>query len=123
MPDSSFHVYGLTDESGDSWDETTLTARNAPAHDPALPERNLPLPDKTRHLGSFTIAQGVNRGNCTLRGETLTNFLNTDTNGIVTFIICRETDETARSGLVHAFATKESGSNTPPLLRVKPRGE
>lgn len=123
VPDSSFHVYGLTDESGDSWDETTLTARNAPAHDPALPERNLPLPDKTRHLGSFTIAQGVNRGNCTLRGETLTDFLNTDTNGIVTFIICRETDETARSGLVHAFATKESGSNTPPLLRVKPRGE
>jgi len=122
VPDSTFLVYGLTDEAGDTWDETTLTARNAPAHDPASAARNLPVPDKTRLLGSFTIAQGVNRGNCTLRGPALVDFLNADTNGIVTFILCRETDETARSGLVHAFATKESGSNTPPLLRVKPRG-
>ncbi len=122
VPDSTFFVYGLTDETGDAWDETTLTARNAPAHDPAQTARNLPVPDKTRLLGSFTIAQGVNRGNCTLRGPALVDFLNADSNGIVTFIICRETDETARSGLVHAFATKESGSNTPPLLRVKPRG-
>ncbi len=122
VPDSTFNVFGLTDEAGDTWDETTLTARNAPAHDPASADRSLPVPDKTRLLGSFTIAQGVNRGNCTLRGPALVEFLNADTNGIVTFIVCRETDETARSGLVHAFATKESGSNTPPLLRVKPRG-
>jgi hypothetical protein len=50
----------------------------------------------------------------------LRDFLNADTNGIVTFIVCRETDETQRSGLVHAFATKENGGkNAPPLLRVK----
>jgi hypothetical protein len=48
------------------------------------------------------------------------DFLNADTNGIVTFIICRATSETARGGLVHAFATKENGSSTPPLLRLKP---
>ena len=123
VPDSTFYIYGLTGEAADGWDETTLTSRNAPAHDPASTGRNLPDPDKTIRLGSFTIAQGVNRGNCNLRGPALTDFLNADTNGIVTFIICRETDETARSGLVHAFATKKSGSNTPPLLRVKPRGE
>ena len=123
VPDSTFLVYGLTDESGDAWDEATLTAGNAPAHDPADAPLTRPDPGKTIRLGSFTIAQGVNRGNCTLRGTALTDFLNADTNGIVTFIICRGTDETARSGLVHAFATKESGSNTPPLLRVKPRGE
>jgi hypothetical protein len=54
-----------------------------------------------------------------LRGKALVDFLKKDTNGMVTFIICRETDETTKDGLVHAFATKESGSNTPPLLRVK----
>ncbi len=67
--------------------------------------------EKSRRLLSF-------RG---LKGTALTEFLNADTNGMVTLIICRVTDETARSGLVHAFATKENGSNTPPLLRVKPR--
>ena len=123
VPDSTFSVYGLTDEAGDAWDEATLTSKSAPAHDPAQTERHLPVPDKTRLLGSFNIAQGVSRGNCTVRGRPLVDFLNADTNGLATFIICRETDETARSGLVHAFATKESGSNPPPLLRVKPRGE
>ena len=123
VPDSTFHVYGLTDEAGDGWDEQTLTARNAPAHEPDRSAQNSPDPDKTVRLGSFIIAQGVNRGNCTVRGPALTDFLNADTNGIVTFIIFRVTDETARSGLVHAFATKESGSNPPPLLRVKPHAD
>jgi hypothetical protein len=70
-------------------------------------------------LGHFEIAQGVNRGTRVLRGPALTEFLRKKTNGLATLIICRETDETARTGLVHAFATKESGNNTPPLLRVR----
>ncbi len=121
VPDSRFLVYGLTDESGDAWEENALTAANAPAHDPALPARHLPVPDKVRLLGEFVIAQGVNRGTCTVGGTDLLTFLQQDTNGLVTFIICRETDETARAGLVHAFTTKENGSNTPPMLRVKPQ--
>lgn len=120
VPDSTFDVFGLTDESGDSWDENGLTWDHSPAHDPASPVRNQPMPEKTRLLGRFEIAQGVSRGTRSIRGPALRDFLNEDTNGIVTFIICRETDETQRSGLVHAFATKENGGkNAPPLLKVK----
>ena len=121
VPDSKFLVYGVTDESSDSWDEATMTAANAPANDPAASDLHLPVSGKTILLGHFEIPQGVNRGNRMLSGQALTDFLNSDTNGIVTFIVCRETDETAKGGLVHAFATKENGSSTPPLLRLKPK--
>lgn len=119
VPDCTFAVYGLTDESQDSWDENGLSWREAPAHDPAQVDKHLPMPEKSVLLGHFEIAQGISRGTRSLRGRALVNFINQDTNGMATFIICREVDETAKGGLVHAFATKESGSNTPPLLRLK----
>lgn len=119
VPDSKFAVYGLIDESQDSWDENGLSWREAPAHNPEQGERHLPEAGKSILLGHFEIAQGISRGTRTLRGQALVNFINQDTNGMATFIICRETDETAKGGLVHAFATRESGSNTPPLLRLK----
>ena len=34
VPDSTFAVYGLTDESQDAWEENGLTWNEAPAHDP-----------------------------------------------------------------------------------------
>lgn len=122
VPDSTFTVYGLTDEAQDAWDESGLTWNEAPAHDTAQEARHLPAVGKAVLLGRFEIAQGVSRGTRTLRGKALVDFLRQDTNGLVTFIVCRETDETTKDGLVHAFATKESGNNTPPLLRVKTRG-
>lgn len=109
VPDSSFAVYGLIDENFDAWDESTIS-------DLESPDRG-----ETVLLGHFKIAQGVSRGTCTLAGKPLVDFLNADTNGLATLIVRRETDETAKGGLVHAFATKENGSNTPPLLRLKPR--
>lgn len=119
VPDSTFAVYGLTDESQDDWEEDGLTWQTAPAHDPGQATHHLPQADKVKLLGHFQIPQGMNRGTRTIRGQALTEFLNADTNGLITLIVCRETDETARGGLVHAFATKESGNNTPPMLRVK----
>ena len=119
VPDATFDVYGLTDEGEDNWEENGLTWQRAPGHDPEQADRNLPVASKTRLLGKFEIAQGVNRGTRVLRGRALRDFLNADTNGIATFILCRETDETGRGGLVHAFATKESTSKSPPLLRLK----
>jgi ferric-dicitrate binding protein FerR (iron transport regulator) len=121
VPDSSFAIYGLTDEAQDGWEEDALNWQSAPAHDPAQAERHLPLADKAKLLGHFQIPQGMNRGTRSIRSQALTDFLNADQNGLITLIICRETDETARGGLVHAFATKESGNNTPPMLRVKMR--
>lgn len=119
VPDSTFHVYGLTDEAEDDWEELGITWQSAPAQPSEGPQRHLPDPQKTVHLGTFTLPQGTSRASRTIRGSALADFLRSDTNGIVTLIICRETDETARNGFVHAFATRENRGNTPPLLRVK----
>lgn len=119
VPDATFAVYGVTDEKQDDWEENGLTWLAAPAHDPNQAERHLPLGSKVKLLGKFEIAQGVNRGARKLRGKELTDFLNADTNKMATLVICRETNETADSGLVHAFATKENDTRQPPMLRIK----
>ncbi|MFO1486132.1 MAG: DNRLRE domain-containing protein [Verrucomicrobiaceae bacterium] len=119
VPDSTFAVYGVIDENEDAWDENGLSWQNAPAHDPAQAAYNQPVASKVKLLGRFEIAQGINRGTRKLRGKELADFLSADTNQIATLIICRETNETADSGLVHAFATKENGSRSAPMLRVK----
>lgn len=121
VPDATFAVYGVTDEGADAWGEDELTWQNAPAHDAEQAERHLPLAAKVKLLGKFEMAQGVNRGTRKLRGKDLTDFLNADTNQMVTLIICRETRETADSGLVHAFATKENDTRSAPMLRVRVR--
>ncbi|OYW71994.1 MAG: hypothetical protein B7Z37_26225 [Verrucomicrobia bacterium 12-59-8] len=121
VPDSTFAVYGVLDEAEDAWEEDGLSWQNAPAHAPEQPERHLPAASKVKLLGKFEIAQGINRGTRKLRGKDLADFLNADTNQIATLIICRETNETQDSGLVHAFATKENGTRSAPMLRVKLR--
>lgn len=119
VPDSVFHVYGLTDEAEDDWKETGINWTDAPAAVTDGAMKHLPDPAKSVLLGSFTIPQGTASGTRSIGGKALADFLKSDTNGIVTFIICRETDETDRNGFVHAFATRENRKNTPPLLRVK----
>lgn len=121
VPDSTFAVYGVIDENEDAWAENDLSWKNAPAHDTAQAGLNQPVASKVKLLGKFEIAQGINRGTRKLRGKNLVDFLRTDTNQTATLIICRETDETADSGLVHAFATKENGTRSAPMLRVKVR--
>jgi hypothetical protein len=121
VPDATFAVYGVQDENEDTWEESGLTWQKAPAHDPAQMERHLPVSEQVVLLGRFEIAQGVTRGTRKIGGKALADFLAADTNQIATLIICRETNETADSGLVHAFATKENGSRSAPVLRVKTR--
>ncbi|WP_395717914.1 DNRLRE domain-containing protein [Prosthecobacter sp.] len=119
VPDSTFALYGVIDEKEDAWSENDLSWLDAPAHDANQTEYNQPVAAKVRLLGRFEIAQGINRGTRALGGKALADFLATDTNQVATLILCRETDETADSGLVHAFATKENGTRSAPMLRVK----
>lgn len=121
VPDARFKVYALTDESQDGWSEKEITWANAPAHTPDL--RTAAHPDQARQIGEFTVPQGTTRGAFSVKGEALVDVLNRDRNGLVTFIILRETDETARNGLAHAFASKENSRNTPPMLKVRLDGE
>ena len=122
VPDAVFAVYGLTDESQDEWTEDGLNWNAAPAHDLAAEHHSQPIASATKLLGHFTVPQGTTRGSFSIKGESLVSFLRGDTNGIATLIVCRETDESSRNGIVHAFATKENARNTPPVLRLKTVG-
>lgn len=121
VPEATFAVYGLTNEAEDEWAEDGVNWESAPAHDSSAPDTAIPT-SAARLLGHFAIPQGTTRGSFSIKGDDLARFLRSDTNGLVTLIVCRETDETARNGLVHAFATKENARNTPPILRLKTGG-
>lgn len=119
VPNATFEVFGVTDESQDDWSESELTWANAPAHSAAPEHHSLPDTTKAMSLGTFEVEQGRQVGTVSLKGPSLAEFLRRDSNGLVSLIVCRATDETARNGLVHAFASKENGRNAPPMLRVR----
>ncbi|MEM9368562.1 MAG: hypothetical protein AAGD07_21415 [Planctomycetota bacterium] len=58
-------------------------------------------------------------------GDRLRDFLVSDTNGIITLVVVRETQERPwdGGGLVHAFSSKEHPSEYPPTLRLTGRVE
>lgn len=119
VPDAVFTVHGLTEEGEDDWTEDSLCWNNAPAHSTDPAHHSLPDPARSILLGSFIVPQGRQTGPVLLATPALADFLRGDTNGMVTLIICRETDEIARNGLAHSFASKENPRNSPPMLRVK----
>lgn len=119
VPDALFTVHALTDEGQENWKEEGLTWSQAPAHDEDPAHRTQPIPGQSVKVGEFVVPQGTTRGAFTVRGEALAEALRADTNGIITFIICRQTDESARNGLAHAFASRENTHNNPPTLRVR----
>jgi hypothetical protein len=115
VPDATFALYGLTDESLDGWDEGTIRWQNAPANRPGGAEL-----DETRvvRLGTFEIVQGELGGTRSIEGPALVDFLNRDTNGLATFILVRETRGSGRSDLVHGFASRRHPDLPPPTLRL-----
>ncbi len=114
VPDSRFAVYGIADESLDAWNEAEMRWDSMPA---CTDEG--PVPAQVRRLAEFWIPRGGSGGPLTVRSDALAEFVRQDTNGLVTFIVVRETGESDPSGLVHAFASKEHPSARPPTLRAK----
>jgi FecR protein len=114
VPDSRFAVYGLTDEALDAWEEMETRWATLPGCHDDGPDLN-----RARKLAEFWIPRGGSGGPLTVRGDALGEFLRQDTNGLVTFLIVRETGEADPSGLAHAFAAKEHPTARPPMLRLK----
>jgi hypothetical protein len=114
VPDSRFALYGITDEALDTWDEKQMTWGATPA----CTDEGV-TPGQARKLAEFWIPRGGSGGPLTVRGDALAEFVRQDTNGVVSFLIVRETGETDPSGLVHAFASKEHPNGRPPTLRIK----
>ncbi|QDV40604.1 FecR protein [Stieleria neptunia] len=115
--DSTFQVYGLIDESLDDWSEKTINWQNAPANETGAASV---ASEMTVPVGSFEVRQGVQTGSVSVSGDRLRDFIESDTNGVITLIVVRETRERAwdGGGLVHAFMSKEHPSGLPPTLRL-----
>jgi len=115
VPDSTFTVYGLRDETQDDWDERTIRWLTAPANRPG----GMALAaDQVVRLGTFTIAQGAIEGTRSIAGPELVRFLTADTNGLATFILVRNTVGSGRSDYVHGFASKNHPYLAPPTLKL-----
>lgn len=99
-------VWGLTDESLDNWAENTITWNNAPATT-AYTVQN---PDATKAVETDWFLDNDNTppSNMGFANNTpLTNFLNTDTNGVVTLILAYT--GVGAGSTTGVFDTKESG--------------
>lgn len=111
-----FALYGLTDESLDNWEDSKIKWENAPANKKEGYELD---ESKVAKLGQFDFKRSFQDGLITLSTEEITNFIKSDSNGFVTFIIVRETGEFHKSGLVHAFASEEHPIDSPPALEFE----
>lgn len=115
VPDSSFTVYGLKDDSLDNWTRSSLNWENAPANT----DDNGVEESKLVKLGTFEIKRGVYSGIVTLESKELTDFIKSDSNKTTTLIIVRNTGEYSTHGLVHAFASKRHPTAMAPTLEFK----
>ncbi|HEY1170829.1 MAG TPA: FecR domain-containing protein [Verrucomicrobiae bacterium] len=114
VPDCTFAIYGITDQSLDYWKEGGISWLNAPAaNDAGL------LPNKVKKLAEFTLPRGSSTEVITIESKELADFIRQDTNGLVSFILVRETAETEHQGMAHAFASKEHPHAKPPTLRIR----
>ena len=114
LPDAVFSIYGITNDDLDSWTEQTLGWDNAPAINNVADI----LTEDVRHLGTFTVPQGVSSGHVTLQTPELTVFLENEANQFATLMLVRETKSTPLGSLVHAFASRRHPTAAPPTLRL-----
>ena len=113
---AKFSLYGLTDESLDSWDDKKIQWENAPAN---VKPANKLEDSKVAKLAQFEFKRSFQDGVITLDTEEINSFVKSDSNGLVTFIIVRESNEFHKSGLVHAFASEEHPIDSPPTLEFE----
>ena len=112
----SFDVYGLNDgDTGESWDETTLTWNNAPGNDTGS-NRDMDGARMT-YLGSFEV-QDRGTGLQRFSSPQLDAFIAADTDNQLTIGIARRGAQRSGTGqtIVHEIASSETA--TPPNLRL-----
>lgn len=103
-----FHVYGISNESIDTWDEATTDWNNAPANDTSNGYGVISA--DTTDLGTFSVT-GAGVGTHMIQTPALQSFLQADTDGKVSFIVVRETLPPAgNNNYVHGFRSKESST-------------
>lgn len=104
-------IYALTNESLDNWSESTITWNNSPGHDPDSAGFN----NDAILLGELSIPQGVTGTTYTFSSQELVDFLNSDTDGRVTFMLSRTSSPAAGFNLGFASSEHENASFRPTL--------
>lgn len=111
--DSTFGVYGLTDDSRDRWKHTSHRWRKGPWKR----ANGHPDPGRTLLVGDFELEQGE-LGTVAIGGDDLLNFLRTDENGLATLLVYRRTRPSELGGFVHGFASSRHSTLRPPTLKL-----
>jgi hypothetical protein len=120
LPDATFAVYGLADDQLDDWAERDLNWANAPGNN----EGNAEVRDEVAVLlGRFVVPQGQASGVFGVRGQPLRDLIQSDTNGLLTMVVVRETASVRVGSLVHGFASHRHPELPPPTLRVITKGK
>jgi hypothetical protein len=114
VPDCEFHVYALNDESMELWDSASINWENAPANN--INSGSLMRKQQAKVIGTFSIPRGQQEGICYLESAALTELIKSDTNGTLTLIVTRKTEEYHSEGLVHTFAGNTTHTAAPPQL-------
>ena len=116
MPDATFTLYGLIDESQDDWDANSITWLDCPANagDSIAVDENA-----TMLVGTFVVPQSSPQGRFEVSGAGLVKFLQTDTNDRVTFVLIPETVGEEGESYVHGFASKRHPYLAAPTLRLR----
>lgn len=125
----TFEVYGLLDNFvpgsgilGNTWGESAITWNNAPANNTASAYGVIAgSVYGGAPLGTFTITgTGSVGATYSISGSALVDFLNSDTDGLGTFIIVRPTDGDTTDSIVHRFASRENATYSGPQLSLLP---
>ena len=111
---STFTVYGLMEEALDEWKEEALAWNNAPANAPGGDGVDT---EKVMKIASFEITREEEACRRIISNESLRQFLASDTNRLVTFIVVRNTPEEDVMGYAHGIANRRHPKLPPPTLR------
>ena len=114
VPDSRFAVYGVKADIAAGWVENALTWENLPG----CGDHGV-VSGQVEKVAEFWLPRGGSGEPLTIRGDALAAFVRASRNGLVTFLLVRETGESDSTGLVHAFASKEHPTARPPTLRLR----
>lgn len=117
LDSSDFQVWGITEDELDSWEHGSFDWDTAPANDRS--DGYQLIREQAQLLGEFRVPRGIQSGSFGISGQSLTAFLNQDSNRLVSLVVTRKTQENRAGGLVHAFASHRHPYLPAPLLRVK----
>jgi len=112
----TFAVYGITDESRETWASGNPKWEKAPGY--VADDKNAVNGAEVSLLGKFEINRGQQTGRCTIETKELQEFLRSDTTGTSGFLIVRETYGIRENSLVHAFASSQHPETSGPSLEV-----